>query len=274
MPRRPLLALCREVLQTDYAVLAAAGALAPLVAQPLVYPAQAAAPAALPLLPATVDNPLVVAVTDPALPQVAWAVPLHGAQGPIGVLLLGRRGGDGLYTEEEIAIARATGERLLDLLAAAALARRLLALAREQWAEGQVADRQTRRVLHDEVLPDLHAARILLERNDDAAWAQAKDLVAVAHRQTADLLRALPLRPPTPPDGPPAGGSAPAGGGGDGLAVRHGPLCRRRRMRRPPPPASARSVRKSSSMPCASWCAMRRATAGAGRSSRSRWRSR
>ena len=80
------------------------------------------------------------------MPQVAWALPLHGSQGLIGVMLLGARRGDGLYAEEEIAIARVAGERLLDLLAAAALARRLLDLAREQWTAGQVADRQTRRV--------------------------------------------------------------------------------------------------------------------------------
>ena len=193
-------ALCVEVLQTGYAVLAATGALAPLVEQPLVFPAGAPAPALLPR-PAAPADELIVAVADPALPQVAWALPLHGAQGLIGVLLLGRRSGDGLYTEEEIAIARAAGERLLDLLAAAALARRLLGLAREQWAAGQVADRQARRVLHDEVLPDLHAALILLEGEEAAAHREARALLAAAHRQTADLLRALPPRPPARPTG-------------------------------------------------------------------------
>ena len=83
-------------------------------------------------------------------------------------------------------------------------------------------------MLHDEVLPDLHAARILLERNDDAAWAQAKELLGGGPPADGELLRALPLSSAHAPDGPPAGGSAPAGGGRDGLAVRHGPLCRRR----------------------------------------------
>jgi signal transduction histidine kinase len=144
---------------------------------------------------------MIVAVDSPALPLVAWALPLHGAQGPIGVLLLGKRSGDGLYTEEEIAIARATGERLLDLLAATALARQLLSLARAQWAEGQVADRQTRRVLHDEVLPDLHAALIMLGQGDDPPFTQARELLTTAHRQTAALLRGLPARPPVRPSG-------------------------------------------------------------------------
>ncbi len=193
-------ALCREVLQTDYAALVATGALAPLVEQPLLYPVDASAPVALPPLAVQPDE-LIVAVDEPALPLVAWALPLHGAQGPIGVLLLGKRSGDGLYTEEEIAIARATGERLLDLLAASALARRLLSLARAQWVEGQVADRQTRRVLHDEVLPDLHAALIMLGQGDDPQTTQARELLATAHRQTAALLRGLPARPPVRPSG-------------------------------------------------------------------------
>jgi signal transduction histidine kinase len=193
-------ALCEEVLETDYAVLTAAGALAPLVDTPLVYPARALVPASLPALSTAAHDALATAVADPGWPQIAWAVPLRGAQGPIGVLLLGRKRA-GLYTEEEISIARAVGERLLDLLAAAALARRLLALTHAQWAEGQVADRLARRVLHDEVLPDLHAALILLVQGDEDALAHVRGLLTTVHRQTADLLRALPARPPTRPTG-------------------------------------------------------------------------
>jgi len=199
--RATFAALCNEVLQTDYAALAPAGALAALVAQPLVYPPHAAAPTTWPQLTGLPADTLGIPVHDPAQPDVAWAVPLHGGQGLIGVLLLGRRHGDALYTEEEIAIARAAGERLLDLLAAAALARRLLDLTRTQWAESQVADRQLRRVLHDEVLPDLHAALILLGQRDGAATTEAGQLLAAAHRQAADLLRALPARPPIRPQG-------------------------------------------------------------------------
>jgi hypothetical protein len=50
----------------------------------------------------------------------------------------------GLYTQEEIDIARAGGERLLDSLASAELARRLVVLQRQRLAESQVLDRRTR----------------------------------------------------------------------------------------------------------------------------------
>lgn len=194
-------ALCVDVLQTDYAALVATGPLAMLVPRPLVHPVDAAAPPTLPDLEGLQQATVAIAVDHPELPLVMWALPLHGTQGLIGVLLLGKRAGNGLYTEEEIAIASATGERLLDLLAAAALARRLLGLSRGQWQEGQVADRQTRRVLHDDVLPDLHAALILLGQEGGPAIAEARALLAIAHRQTADLLRALPVRPPARPSG-------------------------------------------------------------------------
>ena len=53
----------------------------------------------------------------------------------------------------------------------------------------------------DEVLPDLHAALIMLGQGDDPPIAQARELLATAHRQTAALLRGLPARPPVRPSG-------------------------------------------------------------------------
>jgi signal transduction histidine kinase len=91
-----------------------------------------------------------------------WAVPLWSERGLIGVLLLGDKHDGGLYTQEEIEIARATGERLIDTQASAEMARRLMDLQRQRLAESQVIDRRTRRVLHDDVLPKLHAAMLML----------------------------------------------------------------------------------------------------------------
>ena len=87
-----------------------------------------------------------------------WAVPLWSERGLIGVLLLGDKRDGGLYTQEEIEIARASGERLIDTQASAEMARRLMALQRQRLADSQVLDRRARRVLHDDVLPRLHTA--------------------------------------------------------------------------------------------------------------------
>ena len=88
----------------------------------------------------------------------AWAVPLWGERSLIGLLLLGERRDGSLYTQEEIEIARAAGERLIDARAAGELARRLLLLQRRRLSEDQMLDSRVRRALHDDVLPLLHTA--------------------------------------------------------------------------------------------------------------------
>ena len=91
-----------------------------------------------------------------------WAVPLWSERGLIGVLLLGEKRDGGLYSQEEIEIARASGERIIDTKASAEMAQRLMALQRRRLAESQVLDRRARRVLHDDVLPLLHTAMLAL----------------------------------------------------------------------------------------------------------------
>jgi signal transduction histidine kinase len=189
----PFRALCDDVLEARVAYLIALGPLAPLVGPPLTYPA--GDPTSLPSLaelasrfdsPQTMCTPL-----DPdRYGGAMWAVPLWSERGLIGVLLLGEKRDGGLYTQEEIEIARASGERLIDTQASGEMARRLMALQRQRLAESQVLDQQTRRVLHDEVLPNLHAAMLTLSSNERSS--ETVSLLADAHRQIADLLRELP----------------------------------------------------------------------------------
>jgi hypothetical protein len=121
----------------------------------------------------------------------SWAVPLWSERGLIGVLLLGEKRNGSLYTQEEIEIARASGERLIDLQASAEMSRRLMAIQRQRLAQNRVVDRRTRRMLHDEVLPRLHAAMLTLppEASDVAG-----QLGEIHHQRpaarTADCCRA------------------------------------------------------------------------------------
>jgi signal transduction histidine kinase len=187
----PFRALCRDVLGARMAHLTAVGPLAPLVPS-LVYPERAAMLPPSPSEIARFDSPQTMCITlDPSRNGGAlWAVPLWSERGLIGVLRLGAKSDGGLYAQEEIEIARASGERLIDTCASAELARRLLVLQRQRWAESQLLDRQARRVLHDDVLPRLHAA--ILALSGGASSVEAIDLLMPAHRQTADLLRDMP----------------------------------------------------------------------------------
>jgi signal transduction histidine kinase len=109
-------------------------------------------------------------------------------------LLLSEKQDGNLYTQEEVEIARASCERLIDLLAGEELSRRLMALQRRRLAETQVMDRQTRRALHDEILPDLHTAILGLSSQCEGNLETQKaiGILSKAHRQIADLIRIPP----------------------------------------------------------------------------------
>lgn len=175
--------LCRDLLNLRRAYLVAMGPLAPLV-PPLAYPPAASTIPGIP--PNRFDSPQTICVPlDPTQYAGAqWAVPLWTERGLSGVLMLGEKSDGGLYAQEEIEIARAGGERLIDVLASAELSRRLMALQRTRLTETQLLDRRARRVLHDEVLPQLHAAMLAPE--------QANELLSAAHHQISDLLREMP----------------------------------------------------------------------------------
>lgn len=212
----PFRALCIDILGVRLAYLIALGPLAPLVGPALLYPDDAPAPPLLDsaflatLSPQSVGVPL-----DPARHGgVLWAVPLWSERGLIGLLLLGAKRDGGLYTQEEMEIARAGGERLIDTQASVELARRLMALQRQRLAQTQILDRQTRRVLHDDILPSLHTAMLLLsndrrppteerkpEKNTRFSApgprstpqpAEVMTLLTDIHHQISDLLREMP----------------------------------------------------------------------------------
>jgi signal transduction histidine kinase len=188
--RAPFHALCESVLDARVVYLHALGPMSALVGQPLAYPDDAAPPTS-PFAEITPHSPQTLCLPlDPERYAGAiWAVPLWSERGLIGVLLLGEKRDDSLYTQEEIEIARATGERLLDTRASVELARRLIALQRQRMAESQVLDRRTRRVLHDDILPRVHAAMLNLS---SGAGSDPIAILAEIHRELADLLRDMP----------------------------------------------------------------------------------
>jgi signal transduction histidine kinase len=193
----PFRALCADVLEARLAYLTALGPLAPLV-RPLVHPKNNEFPQnSLSELAATFHSPQTICVSlDPEQTGGAqWAVPLWSERGLIGVFLLGPKQDGGLYTQEEIEIARASGERLIDTRASTEIARRLMALQRQRLAESQILDQQARRVLHDDILPDLHAALLTLSTEADKGNKTTSEIITLltdAHRRISDLLREMP----------------------------------------------------------------------------------
>ncbi|MBN1890749.1 MAG: hypothetical protein JW850_22330 [Thermoflexales bacterium] len=194
----PFHALCRDVLGARVAYLVPLGALAPLVSTPTAYPAgQTSSLPDMGQLAAELGSPrtMCAALNPDDYNGALWAVPLWSERGLIGALLLGPKQDGGLYTQEEIEIARASGERLIDMQASAEMASRLMALQRQRLAESQVIDQRTRRALHDDVLPRLHTALLALSSSvasPDETASGAIGSLAQLHRQISDLLRDIP----------------------------------------------------------------------------------
>lgn len=191
-------ALCEGVLNASVAYLVPLGTLAPLAGAPLAYP-DTDMPALPPIneISAQFRSPqsMCVLVDSERWAGATWAISLWSERGLIGVLLLGEKRDGGLYAQEEIEIARASGERLIDTQAGAAMAQRLMSLQRQRLAESQVIDRRARRVLHDDILPRLHTAMLGLSasgHNDEATTGAVSQLAEV-HREISNLLREMPL---------------------------------------------------------------------------------
>lgn len=183
----PFSALCSEVLNCRYALLAPVGAFRTLLRQDLLYPpdhdleapARSSAPG--------VDEYLPLAEQTGGFYH--WGVPLFNEAGLTGFLYLGPKVGETLYVQEELELAQAACERLVDMQASATLSRYLLELQRQELAETAILDRRSRRVLHDEILPQLHTLILEAQRQSDP------DLItglAGLHSQLSDLLHSMP----------------------------------------------------------------------------------
>jgi signal transduction histidine kinase len=197
-------ALCEDLLGARLAYLAPLGSFAPLFGEPLVYPEDAFSNHfQASQIPAHIASPetLCIPLDGSLYGGATWGVPLWNERGLAGLLMLGEKRDGGLYTQEEIEFARAASERLMDIQASAEMARRLMALQRRQIIESQVLDRRDRRILHDDVLPRLHAAMLGIEQvqgGSREASPTPLELLAEVHHDLADLLGHMPA--PTPPE--------------------------------------------------------------------------
>jgi signal transduction histidine kinase len=199
----PFQVLCAQVLDARTALMVPLGQFSDLMGPPVSYPSgQPPPPPDLDELVTRIGREQTLCL--PLAPQrnssLTWAVPLWNEGGLIGLLLLSDKRGGSLYTQEEVEIARSVCERLINSQVNIEMRQRLLALQRQHLTESQVVDRRTRRSLHDEILPDLHALILALSSpaaDNPQVEAAVKDLSQV-HGKIADLLHNLP--PAVEPD--------------------------------------------------------------------------
>lgn len=191
----PFRALIESLLNARLAYLVPLGTYTPLLTSALAYPPDAVPPphGSVTGLADKLTSPEAFCIDlDPILFNGAqWAVPLWNERGLSGALFLGEKKDHGLYTQEELEIARVTCERLMDAHASAEMTRRLIRLQQQRLAEIQVMDRRARRVLHDDVLPQLHAG--MLNLNAGASTADSLAQLSALHHTLSNLLRESPM---------------------------------------------------------------------------------
>ncbi len=212
----PFPELCRDILHCKLAYLFPLGEARLFIDAPLVYP-PAAADRKLPaaeslhelelrfariagevggsgelLNSRSFANPRLLSVDPARYGGAILAVPLWSAQpaSAAGVLLLGEQHGGGLYTQEEVEIAQAAAERLVDTLAAARLSRIVVSLQRSRILEGKLGDDRARRVVHDDILPAIHAS--ILELSHISGGENVLAGLTEIHARLSQLLREIP----------------------------------------------------------------------------------
>jgi two-component sensor histidine kinase len=142
--------------------------------------------------------------------MICWVLPIFDERGLVAALYLGPREDGGVFTEEDMDLAQACGQRILDTLGDHEAMQAVAGLLRRRTVDVKLLGAQQRRVLHDEILPQMHLALLRLETlrsmsdtkagNPASAESleicreqglnEAIDLISDAHRRLAAMMRA------------------------------------------------------------------------------------
>lgn len=140
---------------------------------------------------------------------ICWVLPIYDELGLVATLSLGPREDGSVFTEEDMDLAQACGQRILDTLRDHEAMQAVAGLLRRRIVDVKLLGAQHRRVLHDEILPLMHLALLRLESlrppvvrdeveaaspQEGAGQAQTinevVEMISDAHRRLASMMRA------------------------------------------------------------------------------------
>jgi len=141
--------------------------------------------------------------------MICWILPIHDELGLVAMLYLGPREDGAVFTDEDMNLAHACGQRILDTLGDHEAMQAVAALLKRRIVDVKLLGAQQRRVLHDEILPQMHLALLRLETlrslipveqtvpqgpDQNAPLVHAVDetveMITDAHRRLAAMMRA------------------------------------------------------------------------------------
>src|SRR5205085_12518309 len=95
--------------------------------------------------------------------MICWVMPIYDDLGPIAMLYLGPRQDGAVFSDEDMDLAHACGQRILDTLRDHEAMQAVAGLLRRRIVDVKLLGAQQRRVLHDEILPQMNLALLRLE---------------------------------------------------------------------------------------------------------------
>ncbi len=155
------------------------------------------------------ETPKRVQITLHGQPMICWVLPIFDERGLVAALYLGPRDDGGAFTDEDMALAQACGQRILDTLGDHEAMQAVAGLLRRRIVDVKLLGAQQRRVMHDEILPQMHLALLRLEtlrstsdmkqsepENLESSEVcreqvlhEAIDMISDAHRRLATMMR-------------------------------------------------------------------------------------
>ncbi|HEY6542297.1 MAG TPA: ATP-binding protein [Ktedonobacteraceae bacterium] len=141
------------------------------------------------------------------VPMICWVLPIYDERGLVATLYLGPRKDGAALTDEDMNLAHACGQRILDTLGDHEAMQAVAGLLRRRIVDVKLLGAQQRRVLHDEILPQMHLALLQLETlrshpangatpsqgetdTSDQAVDETIALITDTHRRLAAMMRA------------------------------------------------------------------------------------
>lgn len=118
-------------------------------------------------------------------PVLCWVLPIYDELGIVATFYLGPRHDGSLFTEEDMDIAQACGQRILDTLRDHEAMQAVAGLLRRRIVDVKLLDAQHRRVLHDEILPQMHLALLRLETARNIPNGEQQQTATTIQQQTA-----------------------------------------------------------------------------------------
>src|SRR5437588_8742038 len=107
--------------------------------------------------------PARVQLTINGQPMICWILPIYDELGLVAMLYLGPREDGGAFTDEDMDLAHACGQRILDTLRDHEAMQAVASLLRRRIVDVKLVGAQQRRILHDDILPQMHLALLRLE---------------------------------------------------------------------------------------------------------------